>query len=412
MGGGVAWVAAGVVVLIALAAVAGNAWLVLRQRHLSEQELRVREQMLNNVIDHAPLGVAVVRPDLRLTNVNPRLASMLYSHEQTLVGSKIDSILPLDYVTLVLSSFTSPNGEPAPETYESDSQAKRADGSTFWTHWSCTPIRTSLGATRSVRSRSEGAKREAAETAVANLAQLEKLNRLKSEFVSMVSHEFRTALVGIQGFSELIKDQDMQPGEVKQVATDIYNDALRMNRMITEMLDFDRLEAGKVRLELKPVDVNQLALDAVERARVLSEKHQIDTELQPGLPEALGDCDRLMQVLTNLLSNAIKYSPDGGEISVATRLNGGAVEVAIRDHGRGIPPEFIKRLFGKYERYEDKHAGKIIGTGLGLAITRQIVEMHGGRIMVDSTVGRGSEFRFTIPVAAETDVTEANAINA
>ena len=410
MGGSLAWAGAGVVVAIALATVGGNAWMVIRQRRRSEQELKVRQEMLNNVIDHAPLGVATVGPDRRIMNANPRLASMLYSHELTLVGSNLDRILPLDYVNLVLGSFESPNGKHPPATYESDSQARRADGSTFWTHWSCTPIRTSDGMIDYFLATFEDvtAKREAEETAVANLAQLEKLNRLKSEFVSMVSHEFRTALVGIQGFSELIKDQDMQAGEVKQVATDIYNDALRMNRMITEMLDFDRLEAGKVRLELKAVDINQLVQDAVERARVTSEKHQIDTELQPGLPDALGDTDRLLQVLTNLLSNAIKYSPDGGEISVATTLSGGAVEVAIRDHGRGIPPEFINRLFGKYERYEDKHAGKIIGTGLGLAITRQIVEMHGGRIMVESAVGRGSEFRFTIPVAAESEAEAAS----
>jgi signal transduction histidine kinase len=113
----------------------------------------------------------------------------------------------------------------------------------------------------------------------------------------------------------------------------------------------------------------------------------------------LGDQDRLTQVLTNLLSNAIKYSPKGGEIRVCTRVNGGCAEVSVIDHGNGIPPEFISRLFGRYERYEDKHAGKIIGTGLGLAITRQIVEMHGGRVAVDSAVGKGSEFRFTVPLA-------------
>ncbi|HEX2646153.1 MAG TPA: ATP-binding protein, partial [Candidatus Dormibacteraeota bacterium] len=93
--------------------------------------------------------------------------------------------------------------------------------------------------------------------------------------------------------------------------------------------------------------------------------------------------------------------PNGGDITVSTRVAGAMVETSVRDHGRGIPPEFINRLFGRYERYEDKHAGKIIGTGLGLAITRQIVEMHGGKVAVDSELGRGSEFRFTLPVANE-----------
>jgi two-component system phosphate regulon sensor histidine kinase PhoR len=131
----------------------------------------------------------------------------------------------------------------------------------------------------------------------------------------------------------------------------------------------------------------------------MTAKHVVTENLQPDLPMVSGDADRLIQVLINLLSNAIKYSPDGGEISVRSRLEGSYVEVAVKDQGLGIPQEFIGRLFGRYERYEDKHAGKIIGTGLGLAITRQIVEMHGGRITVESTVGSGSEFKFTVPVS-------------
>ncbi|HEV2139722.1 MAG TPA: ATP-binding protein, partial [Candidatus Dormibacteraeota bacterium] len=151
-------------------------------------------------------------------------------------------------------------------------------------------------------------------------------------------------------------------------------------------------------LKMQPLHLNDLVRDAVERARVSTEKHQVVTDMQPNVPLVLGDADRLTQVLTNLLSNAIKYSPDGGEICVRTRVADGFVEVVVKDHGLGIPPEFINRLFGRYERFEDKNAGKIIGTGLGLAITRQIVEMHGGRIGVDSVVGSGSEFRFTVPV--------------
>ena len=407
MGYGLALSALIVGAFVAAVAAAGGLWLGVRQRRQAESKLRAREQMLNNVIDHAPQGVAVIRPSLQIMNANPRLASMLYSRGPALVGSRIDEYLPLDYVTMVVGSFASPNGRGS-ETYESDSQVRRADGSTFWTHWSCTPIRATNGSIDYFLATFEDvtAKREAEETAVANLAQLEKLNQLKGDFVATVSHEFRTALVGIQGFSELIKDQDMQPGEVKQLAGDIYNDALRLNRMITNLLDFDRLEAGKVRLDLKPLDINELARAAVDRASVISEKHVIVAKMEVGLPDVLGDKDRLMQVMTNLLSNAIKYSPRGGDVCIASRITGGAVEVAIQDHGLGIPPEFIKRLFGKYERYEDKHAGKIIGTGLGLAITRQIVEMHGGQIAVDSVVGRGSEFRFTIPVAETSSVNE------
>jgi PAS domain S-box-containing protein len=374
--------------------------LVIQSRH-AEARIRERETMLNDVIEHAPLGVATIGPDRRIINANPRLASMLSTPLQLLSGASLDPFLAADYVSRTFKSFAT-EADAAEQPYESDSQARRADGSQFWVHWSATPIRKADGAVDYFLATFEDvtAKREAEETAVANLAQLEKLNQLKSEFVAMVSHEFRTALVGIQGFSELIKEQDMEPTEARALASEIYNDAQRLNRMITEMLDFDRLEAGKLHLDLKPLDMNALVRDAVDHAVVSTNKHFIDARLEPGLPPVLGDTDRLMQVLTNLLSNAIKYSPNGGSICAGTRLSGGSVEVSVKDHGRGIPPEFINRLFGRYERYEDKHAGKIIGTGLGLAITRQIVEMHGGRIVVQSVVGEGSDFRFTIPLVA------------
>ncbi len=373
----------------------------LQQSRRAEARIKERESMLNTVIDHAPQGVASIALDRRITNANPRLASMLYAPQQVLLGASIDMFLPPDYVSRVFRSFA-PAGDGSVETYESDCQVRRADGSQFWVHWTASPIRKANGSIDYFLSTFEDvtAKREAEETAVANLAQLEKLNRLKSEFVSMVSHEFRTALVGIQGFSELLREQEMESTEIHALAGEIYNEAQRLNRMITEMLDFDRLEAGKMRLDLKPLDLNQIVRDTVARAAFSSAKHVLKVDLQPGLPEVLGDSDRLTQVLSNLLSNAIKYSPHGGEICARTRMNGGAAEVAVRDHGSGIPAEFISRLFGRYERYEDKHAGKIIGTGLGLAITRQIIEMHGGRITVDSVVGSGSEFRFTVPLAA------------
>jgi PAS domain S-box-containing protein len=373
---------------------------LLLQGRRVQSRLQEREAMLNSVIDHAPQGVASISTERRITNANPRLASMLYAPLQLLVGSVTDTFLPEDYVSRVFRSFAA-NGEGTAETYESDCQARRADGSQFWIHWSTTPIRKTDGTIDYFMATFEDvtAKREAEELSAANLAQLEKLNRLKSEFVSMVSHEFRTALVGIQGFSELIRDQDIEASEMKTLAGEIYNDSQRLNRMITDMLDFDRLEAGKLKLDLRALDINEMVKDAVEHASVSTKTHTFEVELLPGLPFVLGDQDRLTQVLTNLMSNAIKYSPKGGEIRVCTRVNSGCAEVSVIDHGSGIPPEFISRLFGRYERYEDKHAGKIIGTGLGLAITRQIVEMHGGRIAVDSIVGKGSEFRFTVPLA-------------
>jgi len=168
--------------------------------------------------------------------------------------------------------------------------------------------------------------------------------------------------------------------------------------MINDMLDLDRIEAGRLTLHLQQVDLTTLLEDAVDRARASSARHFIVCNFD-GTPSVQCDPDRIAQVAANLLSNAIKYSPDGGEIAVSTVVRDGHVDVSIRDHGIGIAPEFIQRLFSRYERYE-KTANKILGTGLGLAITRQIIEMHGGKIWVDSEPGSGSDFHFTVPLTA------------
>jgi len=235
-------------------------------------------------------------------------------------------------------------------------------------------------------------------------AQVEKLSLAKSEMMSIVSHEFRNALVGIQGFSEMMRDQDLSAEDVKTFSGDIYNDSERLTRMISEMLDLDRLEAGRVELDLKLVDLNVKVREAVERARVSSKKCTIDTKLDAELPVVLADADRLFQVVSNLLSNAIKYSPDGGEVLVMTAHENGKVAISVKDHGRGMPPEALKRLFQRYERIDENGVQKISGTGLGLVIAREIVEMHGGKIWVESALGEGSDFRFTIPIQVGTGV--------
>jgi len=154
---------------------------------------------------------------------------------------------------------------------------------------------------------------------------------------------------------------------------------------------------------MAPVDLNRLLADAVERARMTTEKHEIVTALDSALPMVQGDSDRLTQVVTNLLSNAIKYSPEGGQIVVTSRRDGANAEVSVRDHGQGIPAEFATRIFGRYERY-DGGKRQPVGTGLGLAITQQIVQLHNGRIWVESEPGDGSDFKFTLPIAVDAPV--------
>ncbi len=372
---------------------------LLMQSHRAEAQLQARTTLLNQVIVQAPLGIARVGVDMKIIDANPRLGILLHTKPTEMIGDSVAHFLPPDELERVVQTFQ-PLWSGAVDTIESDSHALRADGTTVWLHWSATSIKQRAGHTDFFLAMFEDATAEhtAQEAAMANLAGLERLSKLKSEFVSLVSHEFRTALVGIQGFSEMIRDQDLAPDEAKAFAGDINSDAQRLNRMITEMLDLDRIEAGRMTLNIAPLDLNVILAEAAQRARATSAKHSIVTRLDPALPAVRGDSDRLFQVVSNLLSNAVKYSPGGGEILVTSQVQDGAVQVNVRDHGLGIPPEFVTRLFGRYERYEDKNKAKIIGTGLGLAITHQIVEMHGGKIWVDSTVGTGSEFHFTVPV--------------
>jgi PAS domain S-box-containing protein len=374
---------------------------LLSVRDRAEQQLAQRTSLLNEVILHAPLGVVRVGPDYRVIEANPRMGTLLHAPEQIMVGSLVAEYLSPEEAVRVLEQFK-PLDTGLVDNIEGDSPARRADGSEVWLHWSVTAVRSRSGRLEYYLAMFEDitSKHEAQETAAANLASLERLSQLKSEFVSMVSHEFRTALVGIQGFSEILMTERSSAEDVKSLATDIFGDSQRLNRMINEMLDLDRMEAGKIRIQPKPVDVNSLVREVVDRARASSDKHTMRIELDEELPIISADPDRLVQVISNLVTNAVKYSPDGGEVTVGTQGKDGQVYIAVRDQGVGIAPENLGKVFGRYERFESNKTNNVVGTGLGLAISKQIIELHGGRIWVESKLGEGSTFQFTVPVGS------------
>src|SRR3989475_1407901 len=186
---------------------------------------------------------------------------------------------------------------------------------------------------------------EAFERQRAAVVELERLNRAKSDFVSIVSHEFRTPLTGIQGFSEMMQSEDLTLEEMREYAGDINKDAHRLNRMITEMLDLDKMESGRMQLHREPLDLNAIVTESVELLRPNAPQHPVSLRLDPLVGEMNGDRDKLIQVMANLLSNAVKYSPKGGEIVVSSRAEGGAAHVVVRDHGMGIPKASLETIF-------------------------------------------------------------------
>jgi PAS domain S-box-containing protein len=385
--------------LVILAAVTGLLT-VAGQTAIRREMLQRRAESRQYWFSSSPRGLAEVNAELRIMEGNSRLASLLAIDETELPGTRLTAFFEEhDVVEIVFEFKRLLDGTVG--TIESDDLAIRGDSSRIWIHWRATAVRRRNGSLEHfVVTFEDSTQKHLAEAAAhANLAELEKLDHMKTEFTSMVSHEFRTALTGIQGMSELINAGQMTAADVHEYSGYIFQEAERVNRLITDMLDLDRLEAGKMELQMAPMDLNAVVEGVAVRSSIVSSKHAIKTELGTDIPMVLGDADRLVQVVTNLVSNAIKYSPAGGEILISTRFANGAVDVSVTDHGVGIPADFVDRLFGRFERYE-KSPSKVIGTGLGLAIARQIIEMHHGKIWVESEEGSGSVFHFTIPAIA------------
>jgi two-component system OmpR family sensor kinase len=230
-------------------------------------------------------------------------------------------------------------------------------------------------------------------------ADLEKAEELRRNLVADLAHELRTPLSVIQGNLRAILD-GVYPLEQAEIAT-LYDETRLLNRLVDDLRELALAEAGQLRLERQPVAPADVVNRATESARVQAAAMGIT--LQADLPEHLPlvdiDPQRIGQVLGNLLTNALVHTPSGGEIVVTARLRGSEVELSVRDTGEGIRSEDLPYIFERFYRADRARATG--GTGLGLAIARQLVEAHGGRIEVESEVGRGTQFAFTVPVAKD-----------
>ena len=235
---------------------------------------------------------------------------------------------------------------------------------------------------------------------------IEQLSRLRGEFIAIVSHEFRTPLTGIQGFSEMMRDDELTIPEMREYAGDINKDARRLSRLINDMLDLDQMESGLMTPKFALLDLNGIA--ARTAAPLNGGDHAITLDLDDRLPQIVGDADRLEQVVGNLLSNAIKYSPKGTPVEVRTRTEDGTVVLTVSDRGVGIPNDQLENIFQRYSQTESG-TRSIQGTGLGLPIVRQIVRLHDGRVWATSEPGRGSVFHVQLPLARSTAMSPSRA---
>jgi signal transduction histidine kinase len=232
--------------------------------------------------------------------------------------------------------------------------------------------------------------------------QLEIANKHKSEFLANMSHELRTPLNAVIGFSEALIEKmfgELNPKQ-EDYLRDIHSSGRHLLSLINDILDLSKIEAGRMELELSEFSLPAALKNALTLVRERAQTHGIALKLH--LDSKLGDIRaderKFKQIVLNLLSNAVKFTPDGGRVEVDARANGGSVKVSVKDTGVGIASKDQAALFEEFRQVGRTTAGKREGTGLGLALTRRFVELHGGKIAVESTPGKGSTFTFTLPV--------------
>jgi len=236
---------------------------------------------------------------------------------------------------------------------------------------------------------------------VVDVSERKRMDRLKDEFVSTVSHELRTPLTSISGSLGLLLGgaAGTLPDGAVRLLSIAHSNSKRLVRLINDILDIEKIESGQVVLNFRRIDVRALAEQVIEANRAYADGFGVTVRLDADSQavDVSADPDRLAQVVTNLLSNAIKFSPQGGEVVVATEQHGDLIRISVRDHGNGIPAEFKPRVFEKFAQADATDARQKTGTGLGLSIVEQIVTRLGGRVSFDDADGGGTVFCVDLP---------------
>ncbi|MEO6035089.1 MAG: PAS domain S-box protein, partial [Verrucomicrobiota bacterium] len=401
----------------------------ITHRKKSEQALQGSEKKHRLLLSHIPdiVWAATARHDLLYVSENVEKI-LGYSFEE--LGSTgrlwLDRIHPndLEKVTAAYEKLFSGDG-----SYDVEYRIRRKDGQWIWLHSRAPATRMEdgilctdgLSSDITERKRSEEALHCAKEAA-------EAANRAKSQFLANMSHELRTPLNAIIGFSEILADKTF--GELNQRQLKYSNNILSSGRhllqLINDILDLSKVEAGRMELSPSAVSVEKSMQEVHSIVKTLANKKSIDLcfEVSPDLPELLADESKFKQIMYNLLSNAIKFTPEKGRV-VVTVLNEehanegqkpilqsfaqkGCLKISVRDNGIGIQKEDHERVFIEFEQVDSSFVRQQQGTGLGLALTKRLVEMHGGRIWVESEGSeKGSTFTFVLPLGKKAEAPDA-----
>ena len=247
--------------------------------------------------------------------------------------------------------------------------------------------------------------------AIEDLTELRRLERARRDFIANISHELRTPLASVRLLVETLEDAiDTDPDQAQTFIEKIETEVQNLTELVSEILELSRIESGQVPMSIEPVEAEQLVREVMARMLTLAQRYrvQLRTEIEQGKTRVAADSKQILRVLVNLTHNAIKFTPSGGIVVIGTHLEeGGNMQTFfVRDTGIGIPPEDLPRIFERFYKVNQARSKADYiggpgggGSGLGLAIARHVVEAHGGRIKVESAIGKGSCFTFALPVA-------------
>ena len=357
-------------------------WRDPRARQLAEQE-RARLAAIVEASDDAIISETL---DGIITSWNPG-AQRLYGYRPPeVLGQPRSIIIPADRQDELATTLDRLRRGERIEHFET--VRRRKDGRLIDVSISMSPLRDGSGAVVGA----SGIGRDITERRA--------LERLQQEFIALVSHELRNPLTAIKVYAQLLLRRGAHD---ERVAQSIVERSDQLDRLISDLLESSHLQSGRLELRRRQVDLLDLVTASIERARVLTDRHQLRLTVSPPGLVGLWDPERLDQVLTNLFTNAIKYAPDGGEILVRVEQQGSNAAVAIQDHGIGIAPDQLPRLFDRFHRAAPATSATA-GLGIGLYVARELITAHGGRIWAESPgPDQGATFQFTLPLAGSVE---------
>lgn len=346
----------------------------------NEEEKEKLASILTNMSD----GVVATDEHGVVILMNRRAAMMLgLPEEGQPEGESLDRLLSLEPEQLVSLSSGNPHSSLLKLT-------SRQDGETYIVRVTFTPIHRSEGGMAGTIA------------VLQDVTEQENLEQSRREFVANVSHELRTPLTTIKSYTEALDDGALEdPQLASRFVGVIRGETERMIRLVTDLLHLSRLDSKEARLRIQQTDVGEMLEDVADRfsLQIRQKRIRISTRVRSGVTTAWLDRDQIDQVLGNLVSNALKYTPEGGTIELeAGRSDDGMLAISVKDSGIGIPKKDIERIFERFYRVDKARSRNMGGTGLGLSIAREIVKAHGGSIMLESELDKGSKVTFTLPM--------------